>query len=162
MANAAIEELVSASSMTPSDYLAVKTSGSTTLQNIKAGNTYFGQVKQIACILRLTSGTPNTIAFIDEGYSGEHQKLNVSSVAMDATKISVTFSETFSQIGAMFINGDDVLTGKRFFGVEVSTTGFDIYVTDNAGTAIDPTTDTTLVSANNAIWCFGLMFPTVS
>lgn len=162
MADEAIQELTALSDLDPNDLLLVKESGTARAKHIKAGNTYFGQVEPCLCILRLTSGTPNTIAFIDEGYGGEHRKLNFSSVSMDSSKISLTFSKSFDALGAFCVGGDDVLTGDRFFGVEPVTGGIDIYVADNAGSAIDPTTDNVLTSTNNAIWVHGFMFVTVT
>lgn len=162
MADQATEQLALATDVDAgNDLLLLKENGAATLKAVAPKNCYFAALEPVAFILRVTSGSPNTVAFIDEGYAGEHKKFNAASVSMDADKISVTFGKTFARIGSVVANGDDVLAGVRFFGCEPTTTGVDIYVADKNGNAINPTTDSGIAATNNAIWVLGMMWPAV-
>jgi hypothetical protein len=162
MSDQATEQLALATSVdAANDLLVLKENGAATLKAVAPKDCYFAALEPVAFILRVTGGSPNTIAFIDEGYVNEHKKYNAVSVSMDGDKISVTFGKEFARIGSIVANGDDALAGVRFFGCEATTTGVDIYVADKNGNAINPLTDIAITAANNAIWVLGMMWPAV-
>lgn len=160
----ATEQLQIVTTVDPTnDLLVIKKQGVATLRAIAPKDCYFAALEPVCCILRFTAGSPNTVAFIDEGVQNQHKRLNCASVTIDATKISVAFSKTFARVGAVVCNCDDAM-GNRFFGVEATTTGFDIHVKDKNGTVINPLTDSgtgSLVATNNAIWVLGMMWPVI-
>ena len=159
MTDQATEELLTLSELDPDDILLVKESGVDRIKQVVARNTYFGAYEVVAAVFRFTDngGSDNTIEFLND-VSGGHKGHNVTSISLDADTVNLTFAKTFSQIGVIVANGDDLLSPYHF-GVEATTTGAEITIKDSSGNSVNPLTNTGIKGTNNAVWVLGIMWP---
>ena len=159
MSSQAAHRLKYAPSVSPSDKLPVLSGATGRLDHIEIGNTWFGKSEPVCCVFRIeNSGGDNTINLLSEWNDGGHEPVNVSSVDISSTVITVNFSKTFSGIGVVCAGPDEAYAGRYLFGVTQGLSSCDITVTEMDGTAVNPLTDSTIHTYTNCnVWVAGAM-----
>jgi hypothetical protein len=84
-----------------------------------------------------------------------HTPIGLASVSADATKITVTYDATYSVVGGVVVTTDESFAEDYHVGASVGLSSMDVYITDLAGAAVDPTSLPDATSSN--FWILGIM-----
>jgi hypothetical protein len=84
-----------------------------------------------------------------------HTPIGLASVSADATKITVTYDATYSVVGGVVVTTDESFAEDYHVGASVGLSSLDVYITDLAGAAVDPTSLPDATSSN--FWILGIM-----
>lgn len=113
--------------------------------------TVFPKLQQVAGTIR------NTGSGWDVLDDSTHESIGVASVSEDTSKITITFDFTATKVVSFVATPDETYTGSDIssIGASVAVTYAELYLTNAAGSAVDPTS---LTNGSGNIWFQGLFY----